>query len=248
MKKKVIIFASLFLVLVVLKTPATLLKSFVPNSSKISLSNLQGTIWSGKIGQIAVQDIVIDDLAFSLNFVDLLTAKLGADLDFTQGDILGQLGVTFSDQNSFDIQDANLSINASMIESKISFKGIQLFGELVFTDLAAKVSNKRLVLLDGQSTWSKASVAFAGNDWTLGDFKLQWKTQSASGNILGDILPSKNQLGLQGQVIINKAGLLDFKGSISTDIDRKIYNAFLLFANGKVNNGRLPIKFKKKIF
>ena len=52
--------------------------------------------------------------------------------------------------------------------------------------------------------------------------------------------------GLLGLVFKRQAEHLT--ETISTDIDESLYNTVALFNNGKPANGRLPIRFKQKIF
>jgi len=100
----------------------------------------------------------------------------------------------------------------------------------------------------GQVSWRKAAINFAGQSWFLGDFIINTQTNKTKKEIVGLFEKTNNKLGLEGKIILSENGMLEFVGSIATNIDQDLYSAIALFNDGKPANGRLPIRYKQSMF
>ena len=219
----------------------------MPKNSPVELGTMQGTLWSGTIDSALAKGWLVKDIDYSISFLPLLIGTVGGDIDIAKGDVKGKLGFAIEDENNLSIEQADLRFSAQKMESLLPFPGIELQGLLSTKELELELSNKKIVHLVGASSWNNASVTVQNNSIDLGNFSIDWTTDEVDKSIIGKINKTKNILGLEGTINLSPSGLLDFKGSISTETDKSIYSAFLLFANGKPSQGRLPIKFKKKI-
>jgi general secretion pathway protein N len=247
MKKKIIILVTLFIVLVIINAPVKFVENYMPSTKDIIINGLQGTVWSGEINSVVVKGWNLSQLDYNLSFISLITGKIGASTFIKKGDVIGDVSFELEDEKNLSIKQANLKIPAMKIESYLPIKGIELSGSLYSRNLNVLVVNNKPTLVDGITEWKKASVNFNGQSYKVGDLKISWQTNSETQMITGTILKTKNILSLEGKMSLDKTGLFDFKGSISDKTDQMIYNAFIFFSDGKAANGRLPIKFKKKI-
>lgn len=249
MKSKILKLFGLFLIFVLVLTPASLINQVLPAQNKVSLVGISGSIWFGTIEQISAQGLQVEDVDFSINPLALLTAKLSVDLDIPRGDILGSLNLALDSdyKNSLMLNDVELELNAQQFQKYLPVRGVEIQGDIETSGLMLRTENKKPAQMSGQVSWQKAGVGFAGNNWSLGDFIINIRTDEAKKEIIGELQNSKNELGLQGKVILSANGMLEFVGSIATDIDKSLYNAVALFNDGKPANGRLPIRFKQKV-
>ncbi len=250
MTKKLLILFLIFIIFVIYLTPAKLAQSFIPASQAFSVTGMSGTIWSGKINQIGVGNIELKDTEFSLSLLALLTANLKLSLNSTMGDILGNLAIYLPpDPNgTIQVSDANLNFNAALFESYLPFPGTVLKGKLSSSDLSVLILRKKLTQMSGKVHWRNAEVSYDGREFTLGDFSAESITDDKSKNIQIKLLKTKNALGLEGNITLTPDGMLEFIGSVATNIDESLYNSIALFNNGKPAGGRLPIKYKQKIY
>lgn len=249
MKKKILILVGLFLLFVIYFTPAKLAESFIPDNNQVSVSGLQGRVWSGEISQVSAAGLSLSELAFSVNWLDLLMFSPSVDLEINRGDVRGDLQVSLADFKEYlEINNANIELAADNLSSQIPVRGVELGGDISSQDLSLITEQKKLSFVEGKLNWRRAVVNYAGQEFSLGDFSLVAETHPETKQIRAQLLKTKNELGLQGQVLLAVDGTLEFEGSIATDIDQTLYGTIALFNNGKPQNGRLPIKFKQKIF
>jgi len=249
MIKKIFILTILFLILIIVFAPVKLAENFIPQNSQLNISGMQGSIWSGTIDNIEMSGWVLKEVDYSLSVFSLISGGVGGSSEIHKGDVKGSLSFEITDQNNLEISDANVEIFALKFEKYLSFPGIELNGKLSTNDLDVQLVNKKPVVITGMTSWKNASVSLSNKKWELGGFNISWDTDLEKNLITGTIRKNqKNKLDIDGVINITKIGMLEFKGSIAASTDKAIYSAFSLFADGKVQNGRLPIKFKKKIF
>jgi len=250
MKKRIVILLELFLLFVVLLAPASLITELVPEQDKFQLSGVSGSIWSGTVEQINLGPINLQQVDFSPNLLAFFKAKLGFNLTINQGDIIGNLDAEIASepmaQSRFD--SINLKLDAESLQPLLPLAGTELGGEVKLTDFALALENKRPQEMQGELSWKNAQLGYAGERWQLGDFVAHVSSDEQKGRITAQLAKSDNKLGLQGKLTLSKDGVLLFVGSISTQIDKALYNGIALFNDGKPSNGRLPIKFQQKIY
>ncbi|MGX5202987.1 type II secretion system protein N [Aliikangiella sp. IMCC44632] len=250
MIKKIVVLSLCFIVFLVYLIPASLFENHIPARQGLSISGLSGTIWRGEVRETRFNTTSVSETSFSLSVFSLFLGALSVDLEIPQGDVTGELNVTLplSANKPLQLKDASLKLRAEQLNPIIGIRDVSVGGQISTDTLEAKVLAKKLLSLNGSGRWNNASVNYAGQNWELGDFLFSAKTDEANKLIEITILNSKNKLDLQGKATINSAGMFEFIGSISTSTEQSIYNAMTLFNNGKPAAGRLPIKFKQKIF
>lgn len=250
MKKKILILSALFLVFVIALAPASLLASFINQQEQVSASGLEGNIWNGEIAQLNVQNYQFNNINYSINPLALLLANLSLQLDITSGDFEGvsDLVLTRDYNNSFTLENANLTVEASQLEDKLPLSGVSLNGLITTTDLNLEVKDRKPDNVSGIVSWKNAALSSSRNQWDLGNFVLDIDTDTSKKEITGQLRKVPNKLKLEGKFTLSENGTFEFIGSIATDLDETLYNSVALFNNGKPANGRLPIKFKQKLF
>jgi len=249
MKKKILILSSLFVLFIAAMAPASLIERFMPRQEYISISGLSGSIWSGKIAQVSAMGENFYDVDFSLSPFAILIASLSLDVDISKGAVVGDLNVVL-DKNyneNVTLNNVNLSVKANSYPSYMKTFGIELGGDIDISKLDLTIENKKPVIVNGIVGWKSSSVIYAGQEWSLGDFSVVLLTDEENKTITGKLNKIKNELGLEGQFTLDNKGVFEFVGSIATDSEQALYQAFALFNNGKPANGRLPIKFKQKV-
>ncbi len=248
MKKKIIILVSLFIILVVVFAPVKLAENLIPKNNSLIISGMQGSIWSGEIDTVDIMDWRLQEVNYNLSIISLLSGNLGGSGEVQAGDIKGNFSFEIEDQKNIEIVDVNIETSAINFEKYLPFPGIELGGKVSTKDFYAQLVNQKPVVISGVTSWNNANIDLNGKKWPLGSFDIIWTTDTKTSLIVGTIGKSKkNELSLDGRISLTKNGLLEFKGSISQSIDKSIYAAFSLFADGRAKSGRLPIKFKKKV-
>ncbi len=248
MKKKIVILISFFIILVIIFAPVKLAENLMPENSPLVISGMRGSVWSGEIDSIEIKDWQLQDIDYEISFISLVTGKFGGTGEVHQGDLKGDFFFEIEDSKNIEISDVNIETSAINLEKYIPFPGIELTGKISTRDFNAHINDNKPVYLSGVTRWDNANVDLNGQKWSLGDFDIYWNTDVDTKIITGTISKNKkNKIDIDGKITLTQNGTLEFKGSISQSIDKTIYTALSLFANGRPSNGRLPIKFKKKI-
>lgn len=247
MKNKIIILGLVFIILLIVLIPGRFVQNLIPDNIPIKLESMKGTAWSGQIKSATIQGLTANDIDYQINFFSLLVASLSGSLVIGSGDVTGAFDFSASGVDEFSLEQASLKMTAGNLEKFIPFPGIQLQGAISTEALTAQLVEGKLTFLSGGTGWSNASVTINNQRQALGDFTVDWTTNESDNLITGRFRKTKNEMGLEGNITINSAGVAEFKGSISSSADRNLYTALSLFADGKVELGRLPVKFKKKI-
>ena len=247
MKNKIVILITLFVLLIIWLAPANLAEGLIASNNNIEVTGLKGTIWSGSAEQLDVKGWHLKELDYELSFFSLITGKMGGNAQLNKGDIIGSLDFEMDGSEIFSLTEATIKMEAFLFEKYLPFPGINLDGNVSTTDLFVTIENKKTKRLDGFTTWDDASITIRNNLIKLGKFQINWTTNPDNQMIVGNIVKTANALSLDGRITLDKEGLFEFKGGISTKIQKNIYNTFLLFADGKASNDRLPIKYKKKL-
>ncbi len=247
MKNKIIILSLVFVVLVIMLIPAKFVQNLIPTNVPIQLENMTGTAWSGQVGNARIQGLIAEDINYDISFFALLMASLSGNAEIENGDLTGSFEFFVSDQKNLSVDNASVKMTADTLEKFIPFPGILLQGALSTDKLSVQLAKAKVVLLSGVTSWNNATVTINNQRQVLGNFVIDWSTNEANSLITGRLRKTKNEIGLEGSITLDKTGVAEFKGSISSSADRNLYTALSLFADGKVELGRLPIKFKKKI-
>ncbi len=254
MKKKSIILSLLFIIFVIVLTPAKLIKLFIPDNSPITIGDVSGNLFSAKISQVISYGYKFNDVKVSPNLLDFLTHNMSFNFDIAKGDVKGNGSLTLKETNNetgkinqLSLKKANLTVAAEKLESFLNINGLKLDGLIKTTDLDLLLENQKPKQTDGKITWSNSSGAFMGTSLELGEFIVKMTTTNNQ-TIVGELEKSKNELDLQGKFTLSKQGLFEFVGSISSEIDKALYDTIALFSQSKLKNGRLPISYKQQIF
>jgi len=249
MKKKIGILIGLFIILVVAFAPARLAEGFIPKNNDLLVGNLTGSIWSGKVDQVLVKGWNLQEIEYDLSLLSLITGSFGGNSSVHKGDLKGDFSFQIGDSKNIVLSQSNIEIDAIKFEKYMPFPGINLDGIASTKDFSIQLIDQKPSHLSGMTSWNNANISLNGNNWPLGNFDLLWDTNQESKLITGTLSKTrKNQLGIEGKVTLTKEGLFEFRGSVSVSIDQNIYAALSLFSNGPVKDGRLPIKFKKKLY
>ncbi|WP_196139292.1 type II secretion system protein N [Aliikangiella sp. G2MR2-5] len=250
MKKKILIGLLLFVVFIIILAPASLIKNLSSKQELVLLRGFSGTLWSGEIASVSARKLSLEDVKYDIKVLPLFWAMFSVDLDISKGDIKGSL--TFSaDQNfqiSHSVNNANIRFDAKLLENFVNTMGAKIGGNVSTSELDITIDKGKPSFLEGVTRWRNASVNFAGQNLSLGDFSVRFMTNEKNGDIKGRLEKGKNILDLQGEVTLAKSGELEFIGSASSQIDKGLLMAVSMYKNGNEANGRIPIKFKQKLF
>ncbi|GAB2687939.1 type II secretion system protein N [Aliiglaciecola sp. 3_MG-2023] len=94
-----------YLVLLIIKLPASQVIYRVNQSNDLSIEGVRGTIWNASASRISANNLTIEDVSWQVSFWDLLVGQLTLDID--GGDIRANDKVSIKGLVSLDLFDPN---------------------------------------------------------------------------------------------------------------------------------------------
>ncbi len=177
---------------------------------KVSLSQVNGTLWSGRVTMAVIDGIAFNNFSWSLQPLALLKGKIQVLLRcrIPDGSMQGKVSLG---RNTISVHTFVASIPAAFFDKQTKPFGVGLNGSL-----SAKLS--QLVIQDGRIDEAEGTVVWSGAQVVepqlvkLGDLKAQWTTEE-SGEILGVLSDGGGPLQAQGTLKLTSEGKYDFTGS-----------------------------------
>lgn len=247
MKNKAVILVSLFIAIVIYNAPVQLVKGMVDSKSGIKLSGLNGTLWSGSIDSIEIDGFQFQEAKYEIDFFPLLIGSISGSIRISRGAATGFLEFYTNGRDKLSFSEMTMASKAFILENQLPFPGISLGGDLSVKELSTDIEGGFPTELKGLTSWDAAEISINNNQFKLGRFQIDWKTDSEKQLLIGSVVKTQNSLDLDGQITINSNKHFEFIGTVSSKTDNRLYNALLFFADGKEKNSRLPIKIKKNL-
>ena len=157
MRKAIAIGTALFLVVLIVRAPASLLTRFVPPDQPVKLLDTGGTIWSGG-GDLLVEGREVGRLIWSFKPVTLIRGRIGYDLSISgsQVQLAGALMAGTSDAEATVSGD----IAGDFVALWLAPYDIELGGDFAAHDVAVRLDGQWLDDIAGSLTWSGGPVTY----------------------------------------------------------------------------------------
>lgn len=209
MKKK-FAYAAIFLIVysifVVALMPANWVMTQIKLPNNVVVANVEGTIWRTSIGQVMVDNIVVNQVQSSLSVLSLF--MLDPKLDITFGDALvngpeGHLTISglLAD---IVIEDAKVNVAANAVVSRFNLPIDVIAHEQLTLNVARFVIGAPVCsTLQGNLQWRNAAATAFEEKVILGD--LSAILSCDKGELVAEIAP-KNNLGLSFSAQLKQGG------------------------------------------
>ncbi|MGE0625471.1 MAG: type II secretion system protein N [Pseudomonadales bacterium] len=157
MARAVAVGVALFLVFLVIRAPAGLVRAFIPEGTSVDLFDLDGTLWQGA-GDLAVAGQPLGRLAWSFRPVTLLSAAAGYDVKLTGPELdlagrvkagLGGTTTTLAGQ-----------IGSPFVNVWLAPYYIELSGTFVLQDVQTRATGLRLDDVSGTIDWDGGPISY----------------------------------------------------------------------------------------
>lgn len=174
--------------------PASLALRLLPADSPLQLHGVRGSIWSGSVAQVRVQDRLLGGLAWQVLPLGLLRGGLEADVQLV-GEVSAR-GRVERRWSSLHVRDAEAELPAAWIEPVLASPALRPQGELRLRIHEAELRGGQLQSLRGELLWQNAAVSGAVVA-ALGDLQMDFASD-ATGRIQGHTRDLGGPLQLDG--------------------------------------------------
>ncbi len=210
----------------------------------LTVSGLQGTLWSGRVDRLGYRDFDLVELRYSLRPLCLLWLELCYRIEDASGDLL--LNPGYSPWAGLSLGDSHLLVPVERLRPWMNALLVKPKGELEIRLQSLQLTHqRRLEALQGRLYWRKAGIE--GESVELGDFHAAVELDGQDIRLqLGD--EPGALLGLQGEIRLGAEDYsLDVQLEARTGLGESLRNALELLARKDGLNhyriqrqGRLP--------
>ncbi len=236
-----------YFIFLIVTLPAYLLVSRIPLDKSIELGNVTGTVWSGSVDAIRIDQTIIKDVSWTVDFTQLIAAKIAVDLEFgnprkilePQGKAQLQYGL-----NGPSVRDLRVKLPADLIVQQVDMPFKAEASGLVEANIAeARLGQPVCHTLDGQVNWKLAAVTYMDTNYTYGDVKASLSCDE-NGALVSKITGNPELLTLDIDAKLTTYQNYSIEGFISPGSNAsKQMRSALSFLGNTDNQGRYYIKF-----
>ena len=145
-------------VIVVATLPARLITERVlPESGALQLSDVSGTIWSGRAGRVIYKSADQGSLDWRVKPLPLFTGRIDTDLVLQGVDLSGNARV-LKKGDRVRLDDAHFSLPARRLEPLLDIPALQFTGTVDIDLDELEMQGRTPLALKGRATWRDAGV------------------------------------------------------------------------------------------
>jgi general secretion pathway protein N len=239
----------LFVVFLVATLPArvayALVRQKLAPEAPLVLSNIQGTVWSGRAGPALLGTQRLDSLAWDLSAAALLIGRVQADVEFRNGDSFGSANVARGFTGKIYARDIEARIDLQRMKLFAQVLPLGMQGALLLHVSEFDLDRRTITNAVGTLAWDGAVITVPQRT-EFGNLRV---TLGAEGDsVKGTLSDGGGPLQAEGLLLIGRDGNYKFTGAFAVrDPSQTLLAQGLQFigrpgADGKiavVNNGHL---------
>ncbi|WP_163932234.1 type II secretion system protein N [Paraferrimonas sp. SM1919] len=244
--KWIVLAIVVYLVFLLASFPA----QFITNNLKlknISFNGVTGTLWSGASSSIAIDNISIEQVSWTLNPWSLLTGELAAEMKFGKfnSKLKGQLKMAYG-LNGAKLQDLQFEAPlAQLVAGKKLLLNSKLSGALSVDIAEFSQGQPWCMQLAGDIKVQQLQVNNGFGQFPLGN--VQAVLSCKQGNVNLAIAENHNQLGLQAQLqVTDKQYKVVGSIGVTSEQPEKLRQGLTMLGKPDVN-GRYQIDYQGKL-
>lgn len=157
MRKAIVAGILVFLILVLIRIPAGIIHTFVPDGSQIRVLSPEGTLWNGS-GELLVQGISTGIVNWSVQPSTILQGRLGYEL------ALSGAGIDIDASLETGLATTKASINGTVegafVNRWLAPYHIELDGVFHLADVKLILEERLLTGLDGRLSWDGGPIRY----------------------------------------------------------------------------------------
>lgn len=212
-------------------------KMFGGDTVPITLQDISGSVWSGKIGKAIVNGQQLTTFTWDINLVTLLLGILEMDVEFkvTDGYGKGTVGYSFFGGAYFNNVEAWLPL--SEVENIIKVATFKPGGALDVKLSNVKLDNNTIVSARGDVAWHSAELTLL-KTMVLGDLDVAFEPNE--GGVKGVLSDQGGPLSADGILQLNPDRSYEFNGAFGVrgnnpDLQNALRTMGRIDRDGKVN-------------
>jgi general secretion pathway protein N len=208
-------FIVIYLTLLVITAPASLINRFLPKHSGLQFEDVSGTLWSGKLSKVVYREKYrLKELTWKMNWLALTTLKIKADIEFNNGrrELLGAGSIAYG-MSGLVITDINIDMQATELLPYLQLPvPVIPAGKLTLVVETGSPGDPYCKELDGYLVWHGAQA-----DTPMGNIDLSSPNidlSCANGDLVASLKQNSEQLTTNANATLKKGGYFQVEGNI----------------------------------
>ncbi|AOE49028.1 type II secretion system protein N [Kangiella sediminilitoris] len=199
-----ILFVAMLVILAPANTISSLLAEKVPG---LTLKQVNGTLWSTKVGRINYKQYELRDLQLETSLLGLLLGKLQSSVKVNDPKLKLNSEMDLR-EGRYRLKHTDFTIDTAYVTSVVQLPIEGLIGPVNGNITELEMTQQELLELNGGGTWSNAVIQYPGSNLELGTIHFT----------LSKLADSDNTIRVE---ITDNQGVLDLKGYIDASLDKR---------------------------
>lgn len=246
--KKIIIGVGIYLVFLVALLPASVVVKLAPIPNGVSLSGVSGSIWSGNIESVTVQNRQLEQVQWQLSPWSLVLGQAKLDLVIgNRGTAVNGKGLVTLSMSGVDAKGLRFEAPSSFLlgNNRLPFR-TKVDGDISLFIDTLEQGKPWCEQLNGKLFVNRASVKNQFGDYPLGDIELG--LSCVDGNVKVKSDETMNQLGFTGTVTLQAEKVVQVSAKIKeTASQPEDLKKALAFLGKKDSQGYYPISYQGRV-
>jgi len=216
-------------------------KNFGGNKVPVSLSNIEGTLWSGTIGKAVIKGNTFEHVNWDISALTLLLGIMEVDFDLAVTDGFAKGTVGYSVFGGRYLNDIDAWLPLSQIENLINVGALKPAGAIDVKLSNVKFDGSAVVSARGDIAWHGAAMTLF-KQIGLGD--IQFAFEPHEGGVKGVIKDQGGPLKAEGILQLNPDKSYTFNGEFGTRGNQPDLHAALTTMGRFDRDGKVKVSLK----
>jgi len=211
------------------------------NKVPVTLSEIDGSVWSGTIGKAVIKGNTFEQVNWSLSILTLLLGIVEIDFDLAVTDGFAKGTVGYSVFGGSYLNNIDAWVPLAQIENLVNVGALRPAGALDVKMANVKLDGDAVVSAKGDIAWHGAAITLF-KQLTLGD--IQFAFEPHEGGVKGVIKDQGGALRADGILQLNPDKSYTFDGEFGTRGDQPDLHAALTTMGRFNRDGKVKVSLK----
>jgi len=238
--------AGLYLFFLITNLPARFVLSVINLPADIKLSSVSGTIWSAKVKNFQYKSIELGSVKWELHPLNLLSGSVSADVSIINNKQYINTEVSFTASGKIELEETRFLIELSSFQPLTYGMPFAYDGKVSGYFPVSYILMNEYVALNGKLSLNSLKL-ISPQQQLFGDFVIDFRAEK-EGQTSGQIKDTGGPLSMEGQLTLNKSGILNLSAKMAArEAGNSLDNMLALFGR-KDGSGRIQLNHKFKLW
>lgn len=250
--KLALFFVLCLLISLVLNLPVKQVLPYAKLPPTVQLAGIDGTVFGGRVGQVDINQFILDDVDYDFEWTCLFLLEACYDLEYPQGELELAYALTSGDA---EITDARLEYPAAVLAAQVRNLPLKPDGQIELTLEQLYIVAGKPAGAIGSLVWRNLGVNQDEVQFNIGDYQLDFSGNRQAYDFKINDLDADLDVQGDGKLSANGQYEIDVKIESAGEINARVKSMLDVFAAKDGYNkyrisqtGRLPPNLVRQLF